>query len=249
MKQTDYSQIADSYDNGQDRLNIPLDKNIEILLSRFSHPIHVLDLACGTGNYLQTQSNHFTQEKVLFTGMDLSEAMLEKARAKEINAHFIQGNAETLDFEDGTVEMINNNFAFHHFDQKEKVLLEIMRVLPPGGRLVIRNICPEYMKKYWVYDFFQGTLEADIERFWSAEDTFIRLQELGFKASISIHTTLKPMSYGELLSSAKNRDISQLAIISEESYKSGLEKLHSLDPNDSYLGDISIMELSADKPG
>ncbi|GIO18671.1 hypothetical protein J18TS1_17710 [Oceanobacillus oncorhynchi subsp. incaldanensis] len=61
MKITDYSQIADKYESNTYRLDeMQFDKDLKEYQYRYPKPMyHVLDLACGTGIYLNTQINLF----------------------------------------------------------------------------------------------------------------------------------------------------------------------------------------------
>lgn len=59
MKETDYSEIASRYDGNELRHDISRDANIERLYSINSGSLTVLDLACGTGNYLVKQTAEY----------------------------------------------------------------------------------------------------------------------------------------------------------------------------------------------
>ncbi len=105
----------------------------------------VLEVAVGTGLTFQRilqQNPHGRNE-----GLDLTEAMLDKARQKAAaagttNYRLQVGDAYALDFADATFDLLVNNYMFdllpeEHFGQ---VLAEFNRVLKPGGRLVLVNM-------------------------------------------------------------------------------------------------------------
>ena len=100
----------------------------------------VLDIATGTGD-LAIQFAQSGIKKV--TGLDLSPGMLEIGRQKiaskgfENQVEMIQGDSENLPFEDNTYDAATVAFGVRNFEQLEKGLSEIRRVLKKGGLLVV----------------------------------------------------------------------------------------------------------------
>jgi len=224
MKQTDYTKIASVYDENRDRLNIPIDATLGSLLSD-QRKIRVLDLACGTGNNLKVQSEHFANAKVEWYGVDLSEQMLSIARSKVPFAHLSLGNAESLEFDDGFFDYVCCNFAFHHFGNKALVLDGLRRVLNERGAFKMRNVAPEFMKNWWVYNYCPETSFEDLHRFWSKDLIVYELEKRGFQAQVSVAYEEKARSAELILSEFLRRDNSQLAIASDKGYAAGLERL------------------------
>lgn len=97
----------------------------------------VLDVGCGTGAIalLLAEMGHRV------TGLDISEAMLEKAREKatplDLSAEFKCGDAEELPFEDGTFDAVVGRHVLWTLPNPEKAVAEWERVLRPGGRVII----------------------------------------------------------------------------------------------------------------
>jgi len=93
----------------------------------------VLDVACGTG----LASEPLLKRGLQVTGVDISEAMLDKARIRLKEARLVVGDAEKLPFGDGTFHAVICAQAIHWMDQP-KALAEMARVaVPNGGRVAI----------------------------------------------------------------------------------------------------------------
>jgi len=124
MKITDYSQIADKYEKNTYRLDeMQFDKDLKEYIDKSPKSMYqVLDLACGTGIYLDTQINCFDSRNISWHGIDASEDMLEKTKSKLKNASLVNGLAEDMPYENEKFDYISNNYAFHHFLNKEAAL-------------------------------------------------------------------------------------------------------------------------------
>lgn len=95
MLKTNYTEVSKVYDKNKSRTDFPLDKDLEELLSH-KEEVTVLDLACGTGNWLYWQQSQFNSKKIKWIGMDASEDMLKLAKEKKLDAEFIHSTAENL---------------------------------------------------------------------------------------------------------------------------------------------------------
>lgn len=106
-----------------------------------TQPNTVLDIATGTGDLAIQFAEQLPKAKV--TGLDLSEGMLQVARKKiagtalEKNLHFVKGDSEALPFADNSFQAITVSFGIRNFEDLEKGLSEIKRILTPGGIFVI----------------------------------------------------------------------------------------------------------------
>ena len=225
MEVTDYSKIAEVYDQNPIRIGIYKDPIIESLLKNNSNSITILDLACGTGNYLNTQMTSFPNNRIKWYGLDLSNDMLSIAKKKITGAILVKGNAHCLPFQSKTFEFVKINFAFHHFLDKKTVIAEIYRVLKRNGILSIVNITPDYTKKSWVYHYFPSSVAIDNERFITTEGLFELLESNNFNPKITIDIEFKRILYKDIIIETENRDMSQLHLISEDEYQKGLSMI------------------------
>lgn len=99
----------------------------------------VADIACGTGILATRIHNELDTDEVY--GVDLSDGMLEQARARCTRVHWRKAPAEQLPFADGTLDAVVSTTAFHFFDQPA-ALAEFHRVLTPGGLVAVGTISP-----------------------------------------------------------------------------------------------------------
>ena len=111
-----------------------------------SQPKKVLDLCCGTGDLIIYLAR-LTENKMQLAAVDYSQLMLEIAvkkaepLVKRRGLAFIHGDAANLPFPDGCFDCVGISFAFRNLTYKnplsQSYLIEILRVLPAGGRFVI----------------------------------------------------------------------------------------------------------------
>jgi demethylmenaquinone methyltransferase/2-methoxy-6-polyprenyl-1,4-benzoquinol methylase len=74
------------------------------------------------------------------TGVDFSERMLERARAKSSQVEWLQADALALPFADGAFDAATVGFGVRNLDDLDRGLVELRRVLRLGGRLAILEI-------------------------------------------------------------------------------------------------------------
>lgn len=105
--------------------------------------LRVLDLGCGTGGLLRRFARAGAGRLV---GIDPSEGMLEVAsRSAEGDGcfRFIKTAAESIPLEDGAFDLAVSCIAFHHFPDPRRALAETERLMVPGGRLLLCDLCGE----------------------------------------------------------------------------------------------------------
>ena len=227
MKRTDYASIAATYDESELRHDIPPDAFLGDRLSTGPRPFAVLDVGCGTGNWLAVQRKRYPEEGISWCGLDASPAMLDKARAKLSAGRFEVGSADALPFGDGSVHYLSCSFAFHHFPDKPLALDEMLRVLAAGGALRIANIVPEQMRRWWVYRFFPEAWLEDEKRFWSSNLLFHELARRGFEPRVEVTQKTARESLEKILEEASRRDVSELSILDDADYDRGMARLRA----------------------
>jgi len=102
----------------------------------------VLDLCCGTGDVLREVLERNPQHTGV--GVDLSERMLELGRGKlrRLAASLCSGDVERLPFRDASFDAAVVAFGIRNVGEPRVALTEVLRVLRPGGRLVVLEFAP-----------------------------------------------------------------------------------------------------------
>jgi ubiquinone/menaquinone biosynthesis C-methylase UbiE len=100
----------------------------------------ILDVGTEQGEFISTLMKTL-KDYGSFIGIDISEEDLEKARAKfrEMPVEFKTMNAEKMDFHDDSFDTVCISHSIHHLENPEKVLIEMKRVLRPGGYLILQE--------------------------------------------------------------------------------------------------------------
>lgn len=139
-----FDNIAFRYDFLNRFLSAGLDKKWRkkaIQQLKEIHPSSLLDVATGTGDVAIMAAKILPLDHVI--GIDISEGMLEIGRKKIAASHLEntivlkQGDSEAIQFPENTFDAVTVAFGVRNFQDLEKGLTEIKRVLKPGGKLVV----------------------------------------------------------------------------------------------------------------
>ena len=122
-------------------------------------PKYILDVATGTGDFAITSNKILHPNKIV--GIDISEGMLDIGRKKilELNLQekieLVRGDSEAIDFADNTFDAVTVAFGVRNFENLEKGLSEIRRVLKPDGKLIVlectKPSAPVVKQLYYFY--------------------------------------------------------------------------------------------------
>lgn len=156
-----FDNISGSYDRMNHLLSLGIDRGWRrkaIDLLRHHHPKQVLDVATGTADFAIEASRIEGSE---ITGVDISEGMLAAGRTKledlglTHRIRLLTGDSENLPFEDNFFDAVIVAFGVRNFEDLNKGLSEIARVLRPGGHVVILELTqPEKSPWKQFYRFY-----------------------------------------------------------------------------------------------
>lgn len=179
---TKKEQIAQMFDNiagCYDRLNRVLSGGIDISWRKKAirqlqqdRPERILDVATGTGDMAIIAYGLLKPQKII--GIDISEQMLELGRKKvekEGLTSVIQlqnGDSETIKFADNSFDAVMVAFGVRNFENLENGLKEMLRVLRPGGKLVVLEFSRPRIKIFrGLYNLYMGIVAPEIARWFS----------------------------------------------------------------------------------
>ena len=159
--------MFDSIAPGYDRLNHILSLDVDRLWRRRAvkeavcgGTTEVLDVACGTGDMAIALAKALPSGGKV-TGVDISEGMLlmvaEKARRAGVGEKVSveTGDGEDLRYGDGSFDCVTCAFGIRNFENREAGLREFLRVLRPGGKLVILELSvPRNKLMLKIYDLY-----------------------------------------------------------------------------------------------
>ncbi|MCR4828507.1 MAG: bifunctional demethylmenaquinone methyltransferase/2-methoxy-6-polyprenyl-1,4-benzoquinol methylase UbiE [Bacteroidales bacterium] len=137
----DFDKIARTYDRLNRMMTLGLDRRwrkraVSAVKSEKLKVKSVLDVACGTGDMVRELQKHGCH----VTGVDLSEEMLIIAKSKAPTVTYMIADAEHLPFENDCFDAVTCAFGVRNFVHLEQGLSEMLRVLKPGGRMVILEL-------------------------------------------------------------------------------------------------------------
>jgi demethylmenaquinone methyltransferase/2-methoxy-6-polyprenyl-1,4-benzoquinol methylase len=176
-------------------------------------PKTILDVATGTADLAILAHRHL--KPVQITGIDISSGMLELGRKKieklGLNDHIkLQlGDSETIDFREGSFDAVTVAFGVRNYENLRLGLQEMLRVLKPGGKLVILEFSRPRPALQGLYNLYMKIvaprignlishnkdaykyLNNSVLAFPEGKDFLKILQETGYK-----HTYLKTLTFG-----------------------------------------------------
>lgn len=131
-----FDSVAESYDRTNDLLSFGQDRLWRKKVFKTVNPASgetVLDLAAGTGS----SSVVFAKPGVRVIASDFSEGMLAVGRKRHPELEFVFADATQLPFEDNSMDAVTISFGLRNVVDPKEALAEMLRVLKPGGVVVI----------------------------------------------------------------------------------------------------------------
>ena len=211
-----FDSISGNYDFLNHFLSLGIDirwrkKAVKLLAP--GQPKLILDVATGTGDFA-VEALKLNPDKVI--GIDISEGMLEVGRKKmrskgyDSKIELRSGDSENLPFEENKFDAVIVAFGVRNFENLERGLAEMYRVLRPGGRMVVLEFSKPRMFPFkQLYNFYftfilpkigkiiskdpaaYTYLPESVQAFPDGQNFISILNRLGFK-----DTLCKPLTLG-----------------------------------------------------
>jgi len=216
---TDYDKIATEY--ARHRRTHPEILRDLLLTSRVGDASRVLEVGCGTGNYIVALE---ALGGCSGWGTDASEQMLSKARERSTTVNFQIGKAADLDFPQGFFDLVFSADVIHHVDDRPAHYREACRVLKEGGKIctvtdsewIIRHRKPLAV-------YFPETVEADLSRYPSIAELREIMGQAGF-AEITENTVEFAYQLTDV-QAYRDKAFSVLHLIAEEAFRKGIRRM------------------------
>lgn len=149
-----FGRAASTYDQASRLQRLTGTRMLEVVAAEKPSALRILDLGCGTGWASRALAAQYPDSLVV--GVDLSEAMLRRARAGGGRQVFVCADAEVLPFAPGSFDLVFSNLMIQWCPQPQRVLDGCRQLLRPGGWLALCTL-------------LQGTLE-ELRRAWAIAD-------------------------------------------------------------------------------
>ena len=217
-EKTDYAPLAKPY--AQHRKPHP------VVLARLREQLRpssrVLELGCGTGNFITSLRNEVGCDCV---GIDPSAEMLEQLRARSSDVTLLQNSAERLELPAESFDLVYSVDVIHHVEGLAAAFDEAARVLRPGGRVATITDSEWVIRNRLQSHYFPESIDVELQRYPS----MVRLRAEMARAGLQdVREELVEHQY-ELTSadSYRAKVYSSLLYISDEAFQRGLQRLEA----------------------
>lgn len=167
-----FDEIASRYDFMNRFLSVGIDVSWRIKAIRQfkkENPQHILDVATGTADMAIRACKMLPLQNV--TGIDISENMLNYGRQKiakeglDQKIELLNGDSEQIRFADNTFDGVMVAFGVRNFQNLEKGLSEILRVMKPGAKLVVLEFSqPRIPGVRSLYNLYMGVVAPQMAK-------------------------------------------------------------------------------------
>jgi SAM-dependent methyltransferase len=153
------TRLRDTWMAGDyDRFSRYMEQDARVFYERLDLPAggQFLDVACGSGQLALLAA----RDGFNVTGVDIAPNLIQRAQARaaaaDLDACFIEGDAEDLPFEDASFDVVTSMFGAMFAPRPELVARELLRVCNPGGVIAMAN---------WTREGFIGQMFQTFARF------------------------------------------------------------------------------------
>lgn len=225
-RSVDYDHIAESYDRRYD-LN-RLDGVARALEERLAQTgaDSILDVGCGTGRWLA----ELAPSANLAVGLDRSPGMLLRVPVEDGRKALVCGSGDAIPLADSSIDFVFCVNAIHHLEGRSSFVSDAARLLRPRGALAVVGLDPHpEWDRWYLYEYFPEARELDLRRYPSTEQMaeWMRASGLEGVAATVVERIRRRFVGGEILEDyfLQRKASSQLAILSDEAWAQGLQRI------------------------
>lgn len=178
-----FHSVADKYDLMNDLMSVGIHrvwKRITIEMSAVRTGHKVLDIAGGTGDLAAKFATRVGPEGTVVLA-DINDSMLRVGRDRLLdrgiveNVRFAQADAQQLPFPDNSFDLVSIAFGLRNVTDKDLALRSMLRVLKPGGRLLILEFSkPQNPLVEKLYDGYSFNLLPKLGKLFARDETSYR---------------------------------------------------------------------------
>ena len=159
-------------------VNVALDDLQRLMPAGAGYPV-VLDAGCGQGKALAALATRFKPTRLI--GLDVDSGALAAARAEAgrnaFAAELIESDCAMTGLPDASVDLVFCHQTLHHLVRQEETLAEFLRVLKPGGLLLLAESTKAYIHSWVIRLLFRHPMH--VQR--TAEEYLQLLRRAGFE--------------------------------------------------------------------
>jgi ubiquinone/menaquinone biosynthesis C-methylase UbiE len=225
----DYDRMARAY--GRHRAPHPDVIDVLIEHGQLSSRSHVLEIGCGTGNYLIEIAGRIG---TACAGVDPSREMLSVAvanaalladhRARSSDVSFVRGAAELLPFPDHAFDLAYSVDVVHHIEDRNAAWSEMWRVLRPGGMAVVVTESEDDLRRRTPHvTYFPDIVAVELARYPSIDAIIQELAATGFelREPVSVSRRIDVDS----MAAFRDKAYSSLHLIGDDAFRAGLARM------------------------
>jgi ubiquinone/menaquinone biosynthesis C-methylase UbiE len=193
---------------------------LQVLASKLTPASAVLEIGCGTGNYIVT-----LQAAVGCScwGIDPSMEMLASAKKRSGTIPFQLGRAESLDFPAESFDLVFSVDVIHHVADRQVFFQEAYRVLRAGGRICTVTESAGMIRQRLHALYFPETVAVELGRYPSVTVLRELMEEAGFRqlaeASVEFTSSLTDIT------AYREKAFSSLHLISPQAFQQGIDQM------------------------
>ncbi|MCF2705999.1 demethylmenaquinone methyltransferase [Arcanobacterium haemolyticum] len=165
-----FDQVAARYDLTNDLTSLG---QVRVWREAMAHAVDarpglkVLDVAAGTG----TSSAAYASRGAEVIASDFSAGMIAEGKRRHPELTFVEADALNLPFDDESFDVATISYGLRNVEDTKRALEEMMRVVKPGGKLVVAEFSTPTWKPFReLYRFYLGTVMPAVSALFSSDD-------------------------------------------------------------------------------